>query len=73
VALINNEEATVKRFFLKKNHIELRPENRAFKTVKYGLGEVMIQGKVVGVQWGRISSANRMGGEKAKHSLSFCL
>jgi repressor LexA len=52
VALINNEEATVKRFFLKKNHIELRPENRAFKTVKYGLGEVMIQGKVVGVQRG---------------------
>jgi len=52
VALINNEEATVKRFFLKKTHIELRPENRAFKTVKYGFGVVMIQGKVVGVQRG---------------------
>ncbi len=52
VALINNEEATVKRIFLKKTHIELRPENKAFKTVKYGLGEVMIQGKVVGVQRG---------------------
>ena len=52
VALINQEEATVKRFFLKKTHIELRPENRAFKTVKYGFGEVMIQGKVVGVQRG---------------------
>ena len=52
VALINNEEATVKRFFLEKTHIELRPENKAFKTVKYGFGEVMIQGKVVGVQRG---------------------
>ncbi len=52
VALINNEEATVKRIFLKKNHIELRPENKAFKTVKYGFGEVMVQGKVVGVQRG---------------------
>ena len=51
-ALINNEEATVKRIFLKKNHIELRHENKAFKTVKYGFGEVMIQGKVVGVQRG---------------------
>ena len=52
VALINNEEATVKRIFLKKTHIELRPENKAFKTVKYGFGKVMIQGKVVGVQRG---------------------
>ncbi len=52
VALINNEEATVKRIFLKKTHIELRPESKAFKTVKYGFGKVMIQGKVVGVQRG---------------------
>ena len=52
VALIHQEEATVKRFFLKKNHIELRPENRAFKTVRYKFNEVMIQGKVVGVQRG---------------------
>ena len=52
VALINNEEAAVKRFFLKKNRIELHPENRAYKTVKYGFREVMIQGKVVGVRRG---------------------
>ncbi|MDP2646924.1 MAG: transcriptional repressor LexA [Desulfobacterales bacterium] len=52
VALINSEEATVKRFFLKKDHIELRPENKAFKTLKYGFGEVMIQGKVAGVHRG---------------------
>jgi len=52
VALINNEEATVKRFYHKKDRIELRPENRRYKTVKYRFGEVMIQGKVGGVQRG---------------------
>ena len=53
VALINNEEATVKRFFLRKNHhIELRPENRAYPLMRYGFGEVLIQGKVIGVQRG---------------------
>ena len=49
VALINNEEATVKRFFLRKDHIELRPENKAHLLMHYGFGEVLIQGKVVGV------------------------
>ena len=52
VALVNNEEATVKRFYLKKNHMELRPENRGYKTMKYRFGGVMIQGKVIGVQRG---------------------
>jgi repressor LexA len=52
VALINNEEATVKRFFLRKNHIELRPENKAHPLMRYGFGEVLIQGKVIGVQRG---------------------
>ncbi len=52
VALINNEEATVKRFFLRKDHIELRPENRAYPSMRYGFGEVLIQGKVIGVQRG---------------------
>jgi len=49
VALINNEEATVKRFFLHGDHIELRPENRKHKAQKYGFGAVLIQGKVIGV------------------------
>ena len=40
------------KLLLKKTHVELRPDNKAFKTVKYGFGEVMIQGKVVGVQRG---------------------
>ena len=48
VALINNEEATVKRFFLRKNHIELRPENKAYPSMRYRFGEVLIQGKVIG-------------------------
>lgn len=49
VALINNEEATVKRFFLKKHRIELCPENEAYPVMQYGFGEVLIQGKVIGV------------------------
>ena len=52
VALIKSEEATVKRFFLRKNHIELRPENKAYPVMRYGFGEVLIQGKVIGVQRG---------------------
>jgi len=52
VALINNEEATVKRFFLRKNHIELRPENADYSPMRYGFGEVLIQGKVIGIQRG---------------------
>ena len=52
VALIHTEEATVKRCFLHKDHIELRPENEKFQAMKYGFGEVLIQGKVIGVQRG---------------------
>ena len=52
VALINNEDATVKRFFLCKDHIELRPENKAYPLMRYGFGEVLIQGKVIGIQRG---------------------
>ena len=52
VALINNEEATVKRFFLRKNHIELRPENADYPPMRYSFGEVLIQGKVIGIQRG---------------------
>lgn len=52
VALINGEEATVKRFFLRKGHIELRPENTEFSPVRYPFSEVLIQGKVIGIQRG---------------------
>ena len=52
VALINNEEATVKRFFYRGDHIELKPENQDYTAIRYGLDEVLIQGKVVGIQRG---------------------
>jgi repressor LexA len=52
VALIHQEEATVKRFFLRENRIELYPENPDFTPVSYGFDEVLIQGKVIGVQRG---------------------
>ena len=47
--LIQNEEATVKRFFLQADHIELRPENPEFPVMRYPFGEVLVQGRVVGV------------------------
>ncbi len=47
--LIQGEEATVKRFFLGKNHIELRPENKKFQSVQYPFSDILVQGKVVGV------------------------
>jgi repressor LexA len=49
VALIHDEEATVKRFYLKESWVELHPENDAFTVMTYGFEEVMVQGKVVGV------------------------
>lgn len=50
VALIRNEEATVKRFYLRKKYIELRPANPRFKPMRYGFDEVLVQGKVIGIQ-----------------------
>ncbi len=52
VALIENEEATVKRFFYHGDHIELRPENSRYQPMRYGLGEVLVQGRVIGIQRG---------------------
>ena len=52
VALINNEEATVKRFFLHEDHIELRPENANYTSLRYSFGDILIQGKVIGIQRG---------------------
>jgi repressor LexA len=50
VALIHSEEATVKRFFRRADHIELRPENPRHAPMRYGFGEVLVQGKVIGLQ-----------------------
>lgn len=52
VALIHQEEATIKRFFLRKNRIELRPENSAYSATRYRFNEVLVQGKVIGIQRG---------------------
>lgn len=49
VALIHNEEATVKRFFLHSDSIELRPENPDFRPQIYEFDDVLIQGKVIGI------------------------
>jgi repressor LexA len=49
VALIHHEEATVKRFFLHPDFIELRPENLDFRSQKYEFDDVLIQGKVIGI------------------------
>ena len=52
VALINSEEATVKRFFLHPDYIELRPENPRYKPMRYPFSEVLIQGRVIGIHRG---------------------
>jgi repressor LexA len=49
VALIHQEEATVKRFFLGEDFVELRPENQKYEAGRYGFDEVLVQGKVIGV------------------------
>lgn len=49
VALLGGEEATVKRFFLRAGHIELRSENPAYAPLRCGFGEVLVQGKVIGL------------------------
>jgi repressor LexA len=51
-ALIRQEEATVKRFFRGRDHIELRPENPAYEPMRYAFNEVLVQGKVIGVHRG---------------------
>jgi len=47
--LIQGEEATVKRFFLGEDYIELRPENKTFNAIRYPFSDILVQGKVTGV------------------------
>ena len=49
VALIDNQEATLKRIRKKTNSIALEPANKKFETRIFGLGRVEIQGKLVGI------------------------
>ncbi len=55
VALIGQEEATVKRFYLAGDRIELHPANRAYAVTRYTFDQVLIQGKVIGIQRDRIA------------------
>ena len=52
VVLIGGEEATVKRFFLRSDHILLKPENPDYEAVRYGFDRILVQGKVIGIQRG---------------------
>ncbi len=47
VALVGDDEATVKRFFREKDRIRLQPENKSMKPIRSR--EVELLGKVVGV------------------------
>jgi len=63
--LIRGEEATVKRFFLHPDHIELRPENEDFPVMQYPFNELLVQGKVVGVVRGQVDSSRLAGPKKS--------
>ena len=52
VALIKEEEATVKRFFQGNDFIELRPENPGYPSRRYRFDQILIQGMVIGIQRG---------------------
>lgn len=49
VALINNAEATLKKFYKEKNRIRLQPANSKIQPLFYSPHELTIQGKVVDV------------------------
>jgi repressor LexA len=49
VALINGEEATVKRFYLHPDRVELRPANARLEPMFFSFDQVLVQGKVVGL------------------------
>ena len=48
VALIDNE-ATVKRYYRKKDHVELRPAHTGMESIIVKTGDLRIEGRVVGV------------------------
>ena len=49
VALIDENEVTLKKFRSNKNSIALEPANKNFKTRIFGVDRVKIQGKLVGL------------------------
>lgn len=51
-ALIDGEEATIKRFFARPDHILLKPDNPAYEPMRCSFDQVLVQGKVIGIQRG---------------------
>ncbi len=49
VALLDNENVTLKRFYNEKSQIRLQPSNSALKPMRFAKKRVTIQGKVKGV------------------------
>jgi repressor LexA len=60
--LIQGEEATVKRFYRHNDYIEMRPENDAYPIMRYSFGELLVQGKVVGVVRDRVADVETQQG-----------
>lgn len=49
VALVDNQNATLKRFYDEKNRIRLQPANKTMKPLLFAKNRITIQGKVKGV------------------------
>jgi repressor LexA len=49
VALLDNEKATLKRFYLEKGHVRLQPANQDMEPILVKEGDFKIQGVVIGV------------------------
>lgn len=49
VALVDNQNATLKRFYNEKDQIRLQPANSSMKPLRFSKNRVTIQGKVKGV------------------------
>jgi repressor LexA len=49
VALVDQESATVKKFYREGNRVRLQPANEAMEPLFFGADRVMVQGIVVGV------------------------
>ncbi|MBK5100742.1 MAG: repressor LexA, partial [Desulfobacteraceae bacterium] len=48
VALVNNE-ATVKKYYRREDHVELRPAHTGMESIRVNTEDLRIEGKVVGV------------------------
>ena len=49
VALLNGENATLKRFYREGDHVRLQPANASMAPIRVKEGDLRIQGVVVGV------------------------